>query len=139
MWDSSTGRVISLSSGVIGGDPQKVSTQRFYLTGENRETHSKESKREDVGLGTGICGGGAVYTFNTRLADSDTGSPAISGVWQLSDQWSIHTGSLRPLLCSHLHFLVSCWCPRVCRFIAFECWPAFHTGMGELCFSFPIS
>ncbi|KAF9666220.1 hypothetical protein SADUNF_Sadunf16G0206900 [Salix dunnii] len=29
MGDSSTGRVISLSSGVIGGDPHKVSTQRF--------------------------------------------------------------------------------------------------------------
>ncbi|KAJ6424117.1 hypothetical protein OIU84_024986 [Salix udensis] len=57
-----------LSGGVIGGDPQKVSTQRFYLTGENRETH--------------------------RLADSDTGSPAISGVRQLSDQWSFHTEHL---------------------------------------------
>ncbi|KAJ6776967.1 hypothetical protein OIU74_001026 [Salix koriyanagi] len=67
------------------------------------------------------------------LADSDTGSPAISRVWQLSDQWSFHTGSLRPLLCSHLHFLVSCWCPRVCRFIAFE-------GMGRtLLFCFPFS
>ena len=90
-----------------------------------RDSHSKESKREDVGLGAGVCGGGAVHTFNTRFADSGTGSSPIHRIWQLPDQWSFHSGSLHPLLRSQLHLLASYWCPHVYWFIALKCGSAF--------------
>jgi len=50
-----------------------------------RDSHGKESKGEDVGLGACICGGGAIYTLNTRFADSDAGSSPIHRIWQLQD------------------------------------------------------
>lgn len=74
-------------------------------------------KRNDVGLGTSVHCSNSVYTLNTWFADSGTGSSPIHRVRKLSDEWSFHTGSFYPLLCSHLHLLVSCWSPHVHWFI----------------------
>ncbi|KAL3611860.1 hypothetical protein D5086_002880 [Populus alba] len=65
--------------------------------------------------GTSICGGGAVYTFNTSLLFRYRSFKRLVEFWQLSEPVELPYWSLHPLLCSHLHFLVSYWCPRVCR------------------------
>lgn len=66
-------------------------------------------KPEDVGLGPGVRGCGAVRAAVSGAADPDPGPEPVCGVWEFSDKWGFYTCSCYYLLCSYLHFLVSYW------------------------------
>ncbi|PON95392.1 hypothetical protein TorRG33x02_089140, partial [Trema orientale] len=80
-----------------------------------REREREYTVLQDVGLGASFRGGGVVHTPNTGFVDSDSRQKQMRRVWQLSNEWSFHSGSFRPLFCSHLYLFVSRWSPHVPR------------------------
>lgn len=68
---------------------------------------------ENGGLGSGVCGGGAVRSLDSGSSDSDTRSEPYRWIRQFSDQRRVDTGTRGYLLCSHLHLFASYWRPHV--------------------------
>lgn len=73
--------------------------------------------KKDVGLGTGVRGGGSVRTLDARASVSGARSQPVHRVWQLPNQWCVHIGSLHHLLVSNLHLPLSYWCPCLHRIL----------------------
>lgn len=97
--------------------------------------------KEDVGLGTSVCGSHAVRAVNARTADSGTCPWPFHCFQQLPDKWGVHTGACSSLLRFHLHLVAGNWGSHVPWLITFISssllmdWPEFDSSTGG-CFFF---